>query len=156
MHDRRIWIVHQRFERIRDLLFERGYLIDPGSRDPNEWREHPPPGLVRLKGVRLRGEGDEAEPDPRISFSIVELWLDERVEGAHEEQGYWLAGYAYHGQVGELALRYCFDPQGHPEMPFHHHPSGSDAREQWRLVSPEEALDEVEALIAEEESAGHL
>ncbi len=156
MRDQRIWIVHQRFERIRDLLFERGYLIDPGARDPNEWREHPPPGLVRLKGIRLVGEGDEAEPDSRISFSIVEFWLEEHVDGAHEEQGYWLAGYAYHGQVGELAIRYCFDPQRHPEMPYHRHPPRGEEREPWRLVSPEEALEEVESLIAEEEEAGQL
>jgi len=32
-----------------------------------------------------------------------------------------LAGYAYHGQVGEVgdvSLRYCFDPERHPDMPY--------------------------------------
>lgn len=106
--------------------------------------------------IRLIPVGGEAEPDSRISFNIVEFWLDEHVDGAHEEQGYWLAGYSYHGQVGELASRYCFDPQRHPEMPYHRHPPRGEEREPWRLVSPEEALEEVEALIAEEEEAGRL
>jgi len=82
--------------------------------------------------------------------------LDERVEVAHEEQGYWLAGYTYHGQVGELAVRCCFDPERHPEMPYHRHPPGSGEQEQWRLVGPEETLDEVEALVAEEQAARRL
>lgn len=156
MRERPILIAYQRFEQLQALLFGRGYLIDPGSRYPNEWRDDPPLGLVRLKGVALSGEGDDAEPDPRITFNIVELWSSERVEGAHDEQGYWLANYAYHGQVGELALRYCFDPQLHPEMPYHRHPPGSERREAWRLVSPEEALEEIEALVAEEEAAERL
>lgn len=156
MRERPILIAYQRFERLQELLFGRGYLIDPGSRDPNEWREDPQLGLVRLKGVALRGEGDEAEPDPRVTFSIVEYWSSERVDGAHEEQGYWLAGYAYHGQVGGLAIRYCFDPQRHPEMPYHRHPPRREGRESWRLVKPEEALEEVGALVAGEEAAGRL
>lgn len=156
MRERPVLIAYQRFEQLQALLFGRGYLIDPGSRDPNEWRDDPPLGLVRLKGVALSGEGDDAEPDPRITFNVVELWSSERVEGAHEEQGYWLANYAYHGQVGELGLRYCFDPQLHPEMPYHRHPPGRERREAWRLVSPEEALEELEALVAEEEAAERL
>jgi len=67
MRERPILIAYRRFEQLQELLFARGYLIDPGSRDPNEWRDDPPLGLVRLKGVALRGEGDEAEPDPRIT-----------------------------------------------------------------------------------------
>jgi len=89
MRERPILIAYRRFEQLQELLFARGYLVDPGSRDPNEWRDDPPLGLVRLKGVALRGEGDDAEPDPRITFSIVELWSTDRVEDAHEEQGYW-------------------------------------------------------------------
>jgi hypothetical protein len=73
MRERPILIAYRRFEQLQELLFARGYLIDPGGRDPNEWRDDPPLGLVRLKGVALRGEGDEAEPDPRITFSIAEL-----------------------------------------------------------------------------------
>jgi len=111
---------------------------------------------VRLKGVALRGEGDEAEPDPRITFSIAELWSADRVGDAHREQGYWLAGYSYHGQVGDISLRHCFDPQRHPEMPYHRHPPGEKAREPWRHVSVEEALESAEVLAAEQRSAGRL
>lgn len=156
MRERTILISYRRFEHLQELLFVRGYLIDPGGRDPNEWREDPPLGLVRLKGVALRGEGDRAEPDPRVTFNIVEFWSSDHVENAHEEQGYWLAGYAYHGQVGKASLRYCFDPQRHPEMPYHRHPPHGKGREPWRLVSPEEALDDIDALVALEESAGRL
>jgi hypothetical protein len=156
MRERPILIAYRRFERLQELLFARGYLIDPGGRDPNEWRDDPPLGLVRLKGVALRGEGEDAEPDPRITFSIVELWSSDRVEDAHEEQGFWLTAYAYHGQVGGVSLRYCFDPQRHPEMPYHRHPPHSERRESSRLTSPAEVLDEIEALVAEEEAAGRL
>jgi hypothetical protein len=56
-----------------------GYALDPGPRDPNEWRElhyeDPPTGVVRLKGVRLRDlEDDDSDLDPEITFSIEELW----------------------------------------------------------------------------------
>jgi hypothetical protein len=146
VRERPILIAYRRFEQLQELLFTRGYLIDPGSRDPNEWRDDPPLGLVRLKGVALRGEGDEAEPDPRITVSITEFWSNDWVEGAHEEQGYWMAGYAYHGQVGNVSLRYCFDPQRHPEMPYHRHPPDHGAREPWRQVGPEEMLEAVETL----------
>ena len=156
MRERPILIAYRRFEQLQELLFVRGYLVDPGGRDPNEWRDDPPLGLVRLKGVALRGEGDDAEPDPRITFSIAELWSADQVEGAYQEQGYWLAGYAYHGQVGTASLRYCFDPQRHPEMPYHRHPPDGKAREPWRRVSPEEALGDVDALVAGERIAGLL
>ena len=154
MHDQPILIAYRRFEQLQELLFARGYLIDPGGRDPNEWRDDPPLGLVRLKGVALRGEGDDAEPNPGVTFSIVELWSSERVADAHEEQGYWLAGYAYHGQVDDVSLRYCFDPERHPEMPYHRHPPGSERRVPWRRVSPEEALDEIDVLAADRHRAG--
>jgi len=35
--DDRVWFVAERFEQLRDLLFESGYALDPGPRDPNEW-----------------------------------------------------------------------------------------------------------------------
>lgn len=63
MRERPILIAYRRFEQLQELLFARGYLIDPGGRDPNEWRDDPPLGLVRLKSVAL--------------------------ENAYEEQGYW-------------------------------------------------------------------
>ena len=156
MRERPILIAYRRFEHLQELLFSRGYLIDPGGRDPNEWGDDPPLGLVRLKAVALRGEGDDAEPDPRITFSIAELWSNDHVEDAHEEQGFWLAAYAYHGQVGDVAVRFCFDPQRHPEMPYHRHPPRRKERERWRFTSPDEALSEVDALTAEEEAAGRL
>src|SRR5680860_1497572 len=53
-----ILIAYRRFEQLQELLFARDYLIDPGGRDPNEWRDDPPLGLVRPKGVALAFEGD--------------------------------------------------------------------------------------------------
>jgi hypothetical protein len=146
MRERPILIAYRRFEQLQELFFARGYLVDPSGRDPNEWRDDPPLGLVRLKGVALKGEDEDAEPDPRITFSVTELWSVDPVEDAVEEQGYWLAGYSHHGQVGDVSLRYCFDPQRHPEMPYHRHPPRGKAREPWRRVSVEEALEAVDAL----------
>jgi hypothetical protein len=156
MRERPILIAYRRFERLQELLFARGYLVDPGGRNLNEWRDDPPLGLVRLKGVALKGEGEDAEHDPRITFSIAEFWSIDRVEDAHREDGYWLAGYSYHGQVGDVSLRYCFDPLRHPEMPYHCHPPAGQARQPWRYVSVEEALEGVDALAVEQRSAGRL
>ena len=127
MRERPILIAYRRFEQLQELLFARGYLVDPGSRDPNEWRDDPPSGLVRLKGVALQGEGDEAEPDPRVTFNIVELWSNDRVADAHEEQGYWLAGYAYHGQVGRASCATALTPSATRRCPTTAiHPAATD------------------------------
>jgi hypothetical protein len=41
-------------------------------------------------------------------------------------------------------------------MPYHRHPPGGKAREPWRRVSVEEALEAVDAFAAEQRSAGRL
>jgi len=41
-------------------------------------------------------------------------------------------------------------------MPYHRHPPRSERRESSRLTSPAEVLDEIGALVAEEEAAGRL
>jgi hypothetical protein len=67
--DDRVWFVAERFERLRDLLFEHGYALDP-----------------------------------RPSWD--------------------------------------FDPAGHPEMPYHHHPPSrdSDRRRLGGPIDPREAI----------------
>ena len=141
MRERPILIAYRRFEQLQELLFARGYLVDPGGRDPNEWRDDPPLGLVRLKGVAMRGDGDDAEPDPRVTFSIAELWSADRVEDAFEEHGYWLAGYSYHGQVGGVssatastldAIRRCPTTAIPPALWAGRHGDKSPPKKHWK------------------------
>ena len=105
MRERTILIAYRRFEQLQELLFVRGYLIDPGGRDPNEWREDPPLGLVRLKGVALRGEGDRAEPDPRVTFNIVEFWSSDHVEKPDDRRAAGLRRHALHEEPASFARR---------------------------------------------------
>jgi hypothetical protein len=127
--DDRVWFVAERFEQLRDLLFEFGYALDPGPRDPNEWDERhyedPPTGVVRLKGVRLRDlEDEESDFDDSITFTIEELWSAEYADQARSERGYWLVEYSYHAHHHGVDQRWDFDPTGHPEAPYHRHPPG--------------------------------
>lgn len=143
----RVWFVVSRFERLRDLLAEHGFAIDPGARDPNEWDEQhwedPPTGLVRLKGVRLADlEDDDSDFDPEITFTLEELWSSEQLDQAQAERGYFLVEYSYHAHFHGVDQRWDFDPAGHPEIPYHHHPpSTRDQRvPQHGFITPEDAL----------------
>jgi len=129
----RVWFVARRFERLRDLLFEFGYALDPSPRDPNEWHElhleDPPTGLVRLKGIRLSDpEAEDSDFDPQITFSIHELWSSDPVEGATVEQGFFLAAHSYHAHHHGVDQRWDFDPARHLERPYHWHPPGQPAQ----------------------------
>jgi hypothetical protein len=143
----RVWFVAERFEQLRDLLFEHGYALDPGPRDPNEWHElhyeDPPTGLVRLKGIRLRDPEDEdSDFDPGITFSVQELWSPMPLERAQSERGYFLLEYSYHAHYHGVDQRWDFDPAGHPEMPYHRHlPSrGIERQPLDGPIAPEKAI----------------
>lgn len=55
-------------------------------------------------------------------------------------------------------VRYEFDPDGHPEFPYHRHPPGEPdhVRQPAEPISPETALVELEALTASERAASRL
>ena len=157
----RVWFVAERFEQLRDLLFQYGYALDPGPRDPSEWHElhyeDPPTGLVRLKGIRPRDVDDEdSDFDPEITFSIQELWSAAAEEGAQSERGYFLAAYSYHAHYHGTDQRWDFDPSGHPEMPYHRHPpsAGVQRRPVDRPITPEEAVHEFDEWIKRNEEQG--
>jgi hypothetical protein len=143
----RVLFVFDRFERLVEVLQSHGYAIDPGPRDPSEWQElhweDPPTGLVRLKGVRLRDLDDpDADFDPDITFSIQEFWSPTHVDHAEAERGLYLVGYSYHAHYRGVDQRWDFDPAGHPEMPYHHHPPGvPERRPMTGHITPEHALD---------------
>lgn len=144
----RIWFAHDRFHELAEMLFARGYLIDPAAPYPNGWDEHT--GLVQIRAVPLAGDEEDAEPDERISFTITEWWSQEEVPEAQRRRGLYLAAYSYHGQVSRdptQRVRYDFDPVRHPESPYHRHDPHSTERRPSEAVSPEEALDDLERLI---------
>jgi len=151
----RVWFVAERFERLTELLMEFGYAIDPGPRDPNEWQEQhvedPPTGLVRLKAVRLGDPNDpESDFDPDITFSVRELWSAERVDQATDERGFYRIAYSYHAHSHGVDQRWDFDPLGHPDLAYHHHPphAASDDRGASDPTSPREALEAFESWLA--------
>jgi hypothetical protein len=158
-HDR-VWFVAERFEQLRDLLFEFGYALDPGPRDPNEWNElhyeDPPTGVVRLKGVRLRDlEDDDSDFDPEITFSIEELRSSDYVDSAQWERGYYLVQYSYHAHYHGIDQRWDFDPARHREAPYHRHPPdrGAERRAPSGPINPAAALREFAKWSGEHDQA---
>lgn len=153
----RVWLVADRFEQIKVGLLARGFAIDPGPRDPNEWDEihlnDPPTGLVRLKGVRLADlDDDDSDFDPDITFSVAEYWTTDLVDGAPEERGFHLAECSYHGHCHGSNLRWDFDPARHPTEPWHHHPPHQDGDPRITTaiepITPEQAMDDFGTWIA--------
>lgn len=157
----RVWFVAERFERLAEMLFERGYAVDPGPRDPNKWHElhyeDPPTGLVRLKGIRLSEPEDEnSDFDRQITFSMQELWSVDHVTQAQTERGYHLVAYSYHGHCHGVDQRWDFDPTGHPDSPYHQHPPAGGARRPLSgPISPEAAVLAFHAWIDERPTGWH-
>jgi hypothetical protein len=152
--------VSRRFEELHALLNARGYLLDFSGRELPRWEDDPPLGLVQMRALLLPGadEDEDADPDERISFTLTERWSEQPVGEAQEREGLYLCAYSYHGQAGAARARYEFDPDGHPEVPYHCHPPGEPdhVRQPTRPVSPETALDELGALTDYERAAGRL
>ncbi len=113
-----------------------------------------------MRAVLLPGadEDEDADPDERISFTLTERWSEHPVGDAQEREGLYLCTYSYHGQAGVARVRYEFDPDGHPEVPYHRHPpeEPDHVREPTGPAAPETVLDELEALIATERADGRL
>lgn len=152
--------VSRRFEELHAFLNARGYLLDFGGRELPRWEDDPPLGLVHMRAVMLptADEDEDADPDERISFTLTERWSEHAVGEAQEREGLYLRTYSYHGQAGVARVRYEFDPDGHPEVPYHRHPPGEPdhVRQPTGPTSPEAVLDELEALVATERAAGRL
>jgi hypothetical protein len=152
--------ISRRFEELHALLNARGYLLDFGGREIPRWEDDPPLGLVHMRAVLLPGadENEDADPDERISFTLTERWSEHPLDEAQDREGLYLCSYSYHGQAGVAQVRYEFDPDGHPELPYHRHPPGEPdhVRQPAGPTSPETALDQLEALIATERAAGRL
>lgn len=103
-------------------------------------------------------EDEDADPDERISFTVTERWSEHSVGEAQDREGLYLCSYSYHGQAGVARIRYEFDPDGHPEIPYHCHPPGESDRVRLPAepTSLETALDEFDALVAAERAAARL
>ena len=103
-------------------------------------------------------EDEDAEPDERITFTLLERWSEHPLPDAQQREGLYLRGYSYHGQAGNARLRYEFDPDGHPESPYHLHPPGAPdhIRQPAQAITAETALADLAALIATERAAGRL
>jgi hypothetical protein len=152
--------VSRRFEELHALLNARGYLLDFGGRELPRWADDPPLGFIHIRAVLLpdADEDEDADPDERISFTVTERWSEHPVGEAQDREGLYLCSYSYHGQAGVARIRYEFDPDGHPEIPYHCHPPGEPdhIRQAAGPNSPETVLDELDVLVAAERTAGRL
>ncbi len=152
--------ISRRFEELDALLNARGYLLDIGGRERARWEDDPPLGLVHMRAVFVPDADvdEDADPDERITFTLTEHWSEHPLGDAQEREGLYLCSYSYHGQAGVAGLRYDFDPDGHPECPYHLHPAGAphDVRQPTLAVLPDVVLDELDVLIAAERAAGRL
>ena len=152
--------VSRRFEELHALLNARCYLLDFGGRELPHWADDPPLGLIHIRAVQLPDAvvDEDADPDERISFTVTERWSERSVGEAQDREGLYLCSYSYHGQAGVVRIRYEFDPDGHPEIPYHRHPPGEPdyVRLPAGPTPPETALDELDVLVAAERAAGRL
>jgi uncharacterized protein YndB with AHSA1/START domain len=152
--------VSRRFEELHALLNARGYLLDFGGRERSRWEDDPPLGLLHMRAVLLPNadEVQDAEPDERITFTLIERWSERPISEAQQREGLYLCSYSYHGQAGNARIRHEFDPDGHPEHPYHLHPPGAPdhIRQPAPPISVEAALDDLDALVVAERTAGRL
>ena len=152
--------VSRRFEELHALLNARGYLLDFSGRELPRWEDDPPLGLVHMRALLLpdADEDEDADPDERISFTLTERWSEHHLGDAQEREGLYLVTYSYHAQAGAVRVRYEFDPDRHPEVPYHRHPRGEPdhVRRPAGPIAPEAVLSEFEVLIDNERAAGRL
>ncbi len=152
--------ISRRFDELHALLNARGYLLDVSGWERSRWEDDPPLGLVRMRAVFVPDADvdEDADPDERITFTLIERWSEHPAHDAQQRQGLYLHTYSYHGQAGTARVRYEFDPDGHPELPYHRHPPGQPdhVRQPAGPTSPEAVLDELDALIATERTASRL
>jgi hypothetical protein len=135
--------VGTRYEELVDLLEDWGYEVVP---DPNvsQWQEiiqtSPLTGRVLVTGRR------PDEGDTRLAFKFEEFWVEGDIgpEAVLVREGASLRQYHYHGQAPTGGMRWCHDPEGHPDNPCHVHPfpaPDDGQREDCDPVSPREALE---------------
>ena len=152
--------VSRRFEELHAILNASGYPLDFSGREHPRWEDAPPLGLIHMRGVLLPNadEDEDAEPDERITFTLLERWSEHPLPDAQQREGLYLRGYSYHGQAGGARLRYEFDSDGHPESPYHLHPSGSPdhVRQPAQAIAPETVPSDLVALITTERAARRL
>jgi hypothetical protein len=158
-----IWFVKYRYDTFEEELTWRGFVIATRDGQCSRWDERPqgdpPTGFVHVRAF-LRDEHDQ--PDRRVSFTATERWAaDDPGYGAINVRGYWLAAYAYQavvaGRAGTREFRYDFDPDRHPEMPYHYHPeSDPDDRRPWGSVDPATVIDRLQQVAADEMEKGNL
>jgi hypothetical protein len=158
--------VPRRWEELVALLHGHGFDIASNAhpRYSNEWRDAPPLGLVRIKGVWLP-DGDEDE-DERVTFSLTERWSIKAADfSVVEREGLWLAGYAYNGHIasngrgdGNHNHRHDFDPIKTDDIVYHRHPFGesNEIRVPEDPISADAALEDFRAVLAEEIRAGRF
>jgi hypothetical protein len=138
--------VATRYEELYDLLNDWGYEV---VGDPNfsQWQEiilaSPLTGRVLVTGRR------PADEDARLVFKFEEFWVEGDLgdEAALVREGISLRQYHYHGQAPSGAMRWCLDPEGHPNDPCHVHPFPAPEggpRVKCEAVSPLEALETFE------------
>ncbi|MGD0712793.1 MAG: hypothetical protein ABSB24_01225 [Gaiellaceae bacterium] len=141
-----IHYVGTRYEELADLLEDWGYEVVP---DPNfsQWQEiiqtSPLTGRVLVTGRR------PDEDDARLVFKFEEFWVEGDIgdEAVLVREGASLRQYHYHGQTSTGAMRWCLDPERHPNDPCHLHPFPAPEdgpRVECDPVSPREALQEFE------------
>jgi hypothetical protein len=133
-----------RYMQLAQMLNKWGYEVVPDP-DLSRWTElvqaAPLTGFVALRGEKTIDE-------TTFTFNIREYWEEGIQDDRTVRESASLVRYHYHGQVPEGALRFCLYEEGHPDMPFHRHPFGADAKaEHAEPVDPEDALAEFEAAV---------
>lgn len=153
-----IWFAQRRYEELDALLASHGFAI--AARE-SRWDERsdddPPVGYVRVHGWPLDERG---KVDRRVTVTLTERWSPQQpTSAATEHQGHWRTEYAYVARIDGVSrttqLRYDFDPERHPEMPYHSHSLSGD-RTPWRPFDPGEFMQAVQQRVANAFEEGQL
>lgn len=141
-----IHYVGTRYDHLARLLESWGYEVVPDP-DFSQWQEivqtSPLTGWVVVTGRR-------PDQDPtRLVFKFEEFWVEDDIgsEGVLYREGASLRQYHYHGQSPNGAMRWCRDPEGHPNDPCHLHPFPAPEggpRVECEPIEPRVALQEFE------------
>lgn len=134
-----IHYVGTRYRELEDLLDKWGYEVVRPSGWDEIYYTSPLTGRVLVNGRRPDGDATQ------LTFKFEEFWREATSadEAVLVREGAALRGYHYHGQSPNGAMRWCLDPEGHPENPCHVHPFPalqSEPREECDPIEPEPSL----------------
>jgi hypothetical protein len=98
-------------------------------------------GLIRITGVKRID-------DVELTFAITENWEAGELADRETRRSASLSLYHYNGSASSgVGVRFCLFEEGHPDMPYHWHPSGGAEAEAHEPIDVRGALERFEIQV---------